>query len=87
MDNTKSKQLELFQIIADQAGVKDALEVEKAYYACKGDVSNTILTLMNVNIPKQRHEKEEDAKNIFDDFRVILEEKDAIFHNLMNKTT
>ena len=87
MDNDKSNQSKLFQIIADQTGIQDLLEVEKVYYSCKGDVTNTILTLMKLTIPKERHEKEEDAKTVFDDFRVILEEKDAIFHNLMNKTT
>lgn len=76
---------ELIAIISKQTGIDDSLLVEKTYYACGGDCSKTILTLLNIEVPRQRHEKDDDDKTVFDDFRVILEEKDAIFHDTMNK--
>lgn len=76
---------EVFEIISKQTGIDDVLLIEKTYYSCGSDTSKTILTLLNIDIPLQRHEKIEQEKTVFDDLRQILEEKDAIFHSVMNK--
>lgn len=89
-ETTKSDKTELYEtigIIAKQAGIDDLLLAEKSYYECKGDVSKAILSLMNITVSLQRHEKEEKEKTVFDDIREIMDEKEALFHAAFNKST
>lgn len=77
---------EIVKIMANQTDIDDLLLVEKTYYACNSDVTKTILTLLNRDIPKLRHEKEEHLKTVLDDVREILDEKEAIFYNRLKST-
>lgn len=70
------------QIIADQAGETDLLLVEKTYFQCNGDVGATVLRLMNFKY----EETEERPRTKFDEMRDILDEKDAIFQGIIEKT-
>lgn len=83
---TISECSELVKIISKQAGVDDLLLVEKTYYECKSDITKTILTLLNKEIPKLRHEKDEHLKTVLDDVREILDEKEAIFYDRFKST-
>ncbi len=77
---------ETIKIISNQTGIDDLLVVEKTFYECKSDITKTILTLLNKDIPKLRHEKEEHLRTVLDDVREILDEKEAIFYNKFKST-
>lgn len=76
----KTKYQEEIDIIASQTGVDDKLSIERIFMECHNDTSLTIIKLMNLVVeePKTRE------TTVFDDIRIILNEKDAIYHDIMN---
>lgn len=66
-------------IIASQTGIDDKLHIERVFMECRNDISSTIIKLMNL-IEKKRPVVE---PNVFDEIRVILNEKDALYHDIM----
>lgn len=70
------------QIIADQAGETDLLFVEKTYFQCNGDVGATVLRLMDYKY----EERQKPPRTKFDEMREILDEKDAIFQGIIEKS-
>ncbi len=77
---------EIVKIMSKQTGIDDLILVEKTFYECKSDVTKTILTLLNREIPKLRHEKENHLRTVEDDVREILDEKEAIFYERFKTT-
>lgn len=71
---------ELIGIIKSQTDIDDTLLIERTLMECKEDVSKTILTLMNL-LPKEIQKEPTDI----DLFREILNEKDKIYHEVMEK--
>lgn len=70
------------QIIADQANESDLLLVEKTYFQCNGDVGATILRLMDYKYTEAYVR----PRTKFDEMRDILDEKDAIFQGIIEKS-
>lgn len=77
---------ETVKIISKQTGIDDLLLIERTFYEYKSDITKTILILLNKDIPKLRHEKEEHLKTVLDDVREILDEKEAIFYTKFKTT-
>lgn len=81
---TEEKQVvemsELVQVIQSQTNVDDILLIERTLMECNNDVPTTILTLMNM-LPQKIKKEPTD----FDVLREILNEKDKIYHEVMNK--
>lgn len=71
---------ELIEIIKSQTNIDDELLIERTLMEFKEDVSKTILTLMNL-LPKEIQKEPTDI----DIFREILNEKDRIYHEVMDK--
>jgi hypothetical protein len=51
---------------------------------CNTDITKTILELMNIT-PTNEKTVVKREPTVFDQIRVILNEKDAIYHDVMNK--
>ena len=68
------------ELIAKQTNIKDTILIEKTYFACESDVCKTICKLLNVK------EKEEKLKTIFDDLRMICDEKAVVFQNILKSS-
>jgi hypothetical protein len=73
---------ETCQIISDQSGETDLLLVEKTYFQCNGDIGATVLRLMDYKY----QEREQPPRTKFDEMREILDEKDAIFQSIIEKS-
>jgi len=71
---------ELIEIIKSQTDIDDNLLIERTLMECKEDVAKTILALMNL-LPKEIQKEPTDI----DIFREILNEKDKIYHEVMEK--
>lgn len=71
---------ELINIIKSQTDIDDNLLIERTLMECKEDVPKTILMLMNL-LPKEIQKEPTDI----DLFREILNEKDKIYHEVMEK--
>lgn len=71
---------ELLQIIKSQTNIDDILFIERTLMECNNDVPKTILTLMNL-LPKEIKKEPTDI----DVLRKILNEKDKIYHEVMDK--
>lgn len=81
LNNNKDIQLlNNIKIIQSQTNIDDALLVERTYMECENDVTNTILTLLK-KLPKTTHKEPTDI----DIFRQILDEKDKIYHEVMER--
>lgn len=78
--NYAKERTEVIEIIKSQTNIDDHLLVERTLMECKEDVPKTILTLLNL-LPK---EVQKEPKDI-DLFREILNEKDKIYHEVMEK--
>lgn len=74
---------ELFDRIAVQSGINDMLLIERTYYECNSDEIKTIFKLMDMEMPKQRHEKNPRERTLFDDLRDICDEKDTLFQEIL----
>lgn len=70
-----------YDLIINQTGINDKNLIEKIYFEYKSDTVKTILKLLEVKLPV-RIEK---TRNVFDDFREILDEKDTIFQEFLTK--
>jgi 5,10-methylenetetrahydrofolate reductase len=69
------------EIIIAQTGINDKLKIERMLLECRNDVSSTILKLMSF----QEKQKKVREPTVFDQIRDILNEKDAIYHDVMTK--
>lgn len=76
----KDKLIEMIEIIKSQTDIDDTLLIERTLMECKEDISKTILTLMNL-LPKEIQKE----PTQIDLFREILNEKDKIYHEIMEK--
>lgn len=74
------KLLEIIDIIKSQTDIDDSLLIERTLMECNQDISKTILTLMNL-LPQEIQKEQTDI----DIFREILNEKDRIYHEVMDK--
>jgi hypothetical protein len=79
-DNNTSKFINEIEIIQSQSGIDDKLLIERTFMECNNDISKTILKLMNL-LPQEVHKEPTDI----DIFREILNEKDRIYHDVMDK--
>lgn len=72
--------------IVHQTGVNDTLLIKRTLIECENNISSTIIRLLsgtntvNLTEPKKEH-------GVFDEIRKILNEKDAIYHHAMSKST
>ena len=73
---------DIFKMISKQTGVDDLLHIEKIYYECNKDEVATIFKLMGIAMPNIRGEKLVHEQTVFDDLRVICDEKDTIFQRM-----
>lgn len=71
---------ELIDIIQSQTNIDDLLHIERTLMECNNDVSKTILKLLNL-LPEEVKKEPTDI----DVFREILNEKDKIYHEVMDK--
>lgn len=71
---------ELIDIIKCQTSIDDTLFIERTLMECNNDVPKTILKLMNL-LPDEIQKEPTDI----DVFREILNEKDRIYHEVMDK--
>ena len=79
-DNNTSKFINEIEIIQSQSGIDDKLLIERTFMECNNDITKTILKLMNL-LPQEVHKEPTDI----DIFREILNEKDRIYHDVMDK--
>ena len=66
---------ELVDIIKRQTGIDNKHKIQQSYNECDKDIGNTILMLLNIQIPK----KVEKIASKFDEIREIFDEKDRIY--------
>lgn len=78
--NTSNRLTELIDIIKSQTNIDDNLLIERTLMECKEDVTKTILTLINL-LPEEPQKEPTDL----DIFREILNEKDKIYHEVMER--
>lgn len=71
---------EVIEMIISQTNIDDVLFIERRLMECDNDVPKTILSLMNL-LPKEIKKEPTDM----DVFREILNEKDKIYHDVMDK--
>ncbi len=71
---------EFIDIIHSQTNIDDLLYIERTLMECNNDVSKTILKLLNL-LPEEVKKEPTDI----DVFREILNEKDKIYHEVMDK--
>jgi hypothetical protein len=76
----KTSNNELVEMIRTQTNIDDVLFIERRLMECNNDVPKTILSLMNL-LPEEIKKEPTD----FDVFREILNEKDKIYHEVMDK--
>ena len=69
------------EIISKQTGENDLLLIEKTYFECEHDIGATICKLQNITYPEHKKQKTE-----FDQIRVILNEKDQIYQEMIDRT-
>ena len=69
-------------IIMAQTGIEDTQQIECILMECKNDISTAILRLLQGDKTKVVIKKEQ---TVFDEIRVILDEKDAIYHDMMTQ--
>jgi hypothetical protein len=74
---------EVFDRIAIQSGIDDVLLIERTFYECDSDEIKTIFKLMQIEMPKQKHEKNPRERTLFDDLRDICDEKDTMFQEIL----
>lgn len=79
-DNYAKERTEVIEIIKSQTNIDDSLLVERTLMECNEDVTKTILTLMKL-LPKEIQKEPTDI----DLLREILNEKDKIYHEVMEK--
>lgn len=70
----------LIDIIKNQTNIEDEIEIQRVFYECKDNLADTIIKLseIKIDVPVEKR------KTIFDDMRLILDEKAYIYQNLMN---
>jgi hypothetical protein len=68
-------------IITQQTGIEDKLEIERMLIECGNDVSSTILNLMSL----KAEEKQVKEPTLFDKIREILDDKDKVYHDAIAK--
>lgn len=73
--------IETKNIIADQTGQTDLIIIEKIFFECNGDVGACVLKLLNISYD----EKHKQPYTKFDEIRTILDEKEKIYQNIMDK--
>jgi hypothetical protein len=71
----------VLNIIKKQTNVNDDVEITKAYLESKENISDTILKLSEIQLPTQK----ETHRTIFDDMRMIFDEKAYIYQDYMNR--
>ena len=71
------------KIIAKQTNIEDTILIEKTYFECGSDVGATVLKLMNIEYKS----KPVPSRTQFDDYREILDDKDSVYQQLINKGT
>jgi hypothetical protein len=69
------------EIISKQTGESDLLLIEKIFFECDSDIGATICKLQNIEYKEPKKPK----KTEFDDIRKILDEKDTIFQEYLEK--
>ena len=67
-------------IISSQTGEDDKLYIERVFMECGNDVSKTIIKILNIDTKVDKKEK-----TVFDEIRQILNEKDAIYFDMIAK--
>jgi hypothetical protein len=77
------------EFISNQTGINDIITIKRHLTENNNNVSSTILTLLDL---KQDHEtcaKSNTENTIFDEIRLILNEKETIYQDVMkgNKNT
>jgi hypothetical protein len=72
--------IELIEIVKTQTNINDSLLIERTLMECSKDVPRTILTLLKL-LPTEIQKEPTDI----DLFREILNEKDRIYHDIMEK--
>jgi hypothetical protein len=68
------------EMISKQTNIKDNILIEKTFFECNSDVYNTICKLLDVK------EKEEKPRTVFDDLRMICDEKAVLFQNILKSS-
>ena len=68
-------------IVASQTGISDRLEIERMLIECGNDVSSTIIKLLSL----EEEQKKVKEPTEFDQIRVILADKEKVYHDVMNK--
>ena len=80
--NQPGQYLEEIDIISSQTGEDDKLYIERVFMECGSDVSKTIIKILNIDTKVEIKEK-----TVFDEIRQILNEKDALYFDMMAKKT
>lgn len=69
-------------IVSKQTGIDDMLLIEKVFFECNSDVGSCILTLMDIKFET----KPEPISTEFDEYRRILDDKDRIYQQVVEKS-
>lgn len=78
--NKPGQYLEEIDIISSQTGEDDKLYIERVFMECGNDVSKTIIKILNIDTKVEKKEN-----TVFDEIRQILNEKDAIYFDMIAK--
>jgi len=73
---------QLFTIIANQTGINDMEIIKEKYKQNDNDVTKTIYSLLNIDLPNLRLKK---PRNIFDEIRDIFDEKDNLYQEIKKR--
>ena len=74
------------EMISKQTSEENMAKIEEVFKECNGDAFATIFKLMEMDIPPIRGEKLLHERTVFDDVRMICDEKDTIFQNKLKST-
>jgi hypothetical protein len=77
------------ECIINQTGITDIITIKRHLADNNNNVSSTILTLMDLKEDQQTCAKTNTENTVFDEIRLILNEKETIYQDVMkgNKNT
>ena len=70
-------------IIVSQTGIQDVRKIECVLMECNNDISAAIFNLLKGD--SQKKDEVEKETTVFDEIRVILNEKDTLYHDMMTQ--
>lgn len=82
MSNQNSQFKQEIHIISSQTGIEDKLYIERVFMECNNDIPATIIKLMNLSVEPKKPCNE---PTVFDEIRIILNEKNALYYDIMAK--